>query len=267
MTEYITQLEAEISGKVSENSELRVHNRALADENKRLTDLTRMLLASPSFSDLLNQMSTNPAPAPVPQQQQAEPQVQEQQQRRQPKDVNPYNAGMQGQGQQQQQIGMTMIPEQNVDFSNLNIEGEQGFLQPQVFAMEAPELTGIDASVLSGKASNFVEGGAFEEEKVQMPVIERAVGKGLREVSGAPVDPAFEADPEFELYHESPARSAEESTLNEDARERSVFGGIRAEKVLARYELVDAAAEEQCAIVAMERVARMCERLEGTRLR
>ena len=158
-----------------------MHNRALADENKRLTDLTRMLLASPSFSDLLNQMSTNPAPVP----QQAEPQAQDQQQqqqqqqqaRRQPKDVNPYNAGMQGQGQQQQQIGMTMIPEQNVDFSNLNIEGEQGFLQPQVFAMEAPEMTGIDASVLSGKASNFV-GESFEEEKVQMPVIERGCREG-----------------------------------------------------------------------------------------
>lgn len=237
-----------------------MRNRALADENKRLSDLTRMLLSSPSFSDLLNQMSTNPAPAP------AEPPVQAQEQRQPPKDVNPYSAAR-GQGQQQQ-IGMAMIPEQSVDFSTLNLEGEQGFLQPQVFAMEAPEMTGIDTTVLSGKPSNFVGEPLEEEEKVQMPVVERPAEKELPAVSAPPVDPAFEADPAFELYHESSsAHPVEEEPPAEDAWERDVFGGIRAEKVLARYELVDAAEEEQSAIVAMERVARMCERLEGTRLR
>ena len=238
------------------------------EENKRLSDLTRMLLSSPSFSDLLNQMSTNPAAAPVPQQQQPEPQVQSQQGQQQepPKDVNPYSA------QQQQQIGMAMIPEQTVDFSNLAMDGGEAFnLQPQVFSMEAPELTGIDASVLSGKPSNFVgEEPAEEKEKVQMPVIDHPVEKNQPMVSEAPpVDPEFEANPEFELYHSSSSQSspAEVHAEEIDTWERDIFGGVQPEKVLARYELVDAAEEEQSAIVAMERVSRMCERLEGVRLR
>lgn len=225
-----------------------------------------MLLASPSFSDLLNQMSTNPAAAPLPQQQQQpEPQVQQGQQEP-PKDVNPYNAQQQ---HHQQQIGMAMIPEQTVDFSNLAMDGGEAFnLQPQVFSMEAPEITGIDASVLSGKPSNFVgEEPAGEEEKVQAPVIDHPVEKNQPAAPEAPpADPEFEANPEFELYHSS-SPSGEPAVEDDDAWEREIFGGIQPEKVLARYELVDAAEEEQSALLAMERVSRMCERLEGVRLR
>ena len=247
------------------------------EENKRLSDLTRMLLSSPSFSSLLNEMSQNPAPVPqaeqpqMQQQQQTQQtqQQQQQEQRQPPKDVNPYNAAMGGQ-HQQQQIGMAMIPEASVDFSGLALEGEGFSLQPQVFAMQAPEVTGIDPTVLSGKSSNFVGEESFEEdEKVQMPVIERGPleDKLTPAVPEAPpADPEFEADPAFELYHSS-SLEAEEAPLDEDAWERNIFGGVRPEKVLARYELVDAAAEEQSALVAMERVSRMCERLEGTRLR
>lgn len=234
-----------------------------------------MLLSSPSFSEFLNHMSTNPAPVPQPspqvqnpqEQQQQQQQQQEQQARQPPKDVNPYGAMQQ---QQHQQIGMAMMPEQSVDFSNLTIEGEGGFnLQPQVFSVATPEMpAGIDATVLSGKSSNFVGEGFGAEEKVQAPVIERPA-KGLApEIREAPpLDPEFEADPEFELYHSSPAPASAEAEEEVDLWQRDVFGGIRPEKVLERYELVDAAEEEQCAVVAMERVSRMCERLEGTRLR
>lgn len=231
-----------------------------------------MLLSSPSFSDLLNQMSTNPGAAAISQQrqqqqQQPEPQVQNQQGQQQepPKDVNPYNA-LQG---QQQQIGLAMIPEQTVDFSNLAMDGGEVFnLQPQVFSMEAPEMTGIDATVLSGKPSNFVGGEPEErEEKVQMPFLDRPVEKNQPVVAEAPpVDPEFEANPEFELYHSSGSPPHAEEPAEGDW-ERDIFGGIQPEKVLARYELVDAAEQEQSAILAMERVSRMCERLEAARLR
>lgn len=182
--------------------------------------------------------------------------------------MNPYNA----MHHQQHQIGMAMMPEQSVDFSNLTIEGEQGFnLQPQVFSVETPEMpAGIDTTVLSGKSSNFVGESFDEEEKMQAPVIERPAEKCLapKAPEAPPLDPEFEADPAFELYHSSPApEGADAEAEAVDMWQRDVFGGIRPEKVLERYELVDAAEEEQCAVIAMARVSRMCERLEGTRLR
>src|SRR5699024_12107746 len=51
---------------------------------RSLSDLTRMLLSSPSFSEFLNHMSTNPAPVqqPSPQVQNTQEQAQQQQQQR-----------------------------------------------------------------------------------------------------------------------------------------------------------------------------------------
>lgn len=270
LAEYISQLESEISGKVTENGELRARNRALAEENKRLSDLTRMLLSSPSFSDLLNQMSTNPAPIPQSsaQVENQPPAAQQELSRQPPKDVNPYAAVQQ---HQQQQIGMAMIPEHSVDFSNLSLENDPNSfnLQPRVFSLSTPELTSfVDTSILSGKTSNFVgEQLHSEDEKVQMPVMERLDEKVLAPAEPAPrlVDPEFESNPEFELYHSSSSSSATEDA--EDAWQVDVFGGVQPEKVLARYELVDAAEEEQGALLAMERVLRMCARLEATRER
>ncbi|SPO03550.1 related to bZIP transcription factor [Cephalotrichum gorgonifer] len=267
--EYITQLESEISGKVAENGELRSQNRALIEENKRLSDLTRMLLASPSFSDLLNQMSTNPVPVPQQQQQQApqvqsQPAQQDQQQSRQPpKDPNPYAAAM-----HQQQIGMAMIPEHSMEFSSLSLENDNFNLQPQVFAFAAPEMpSSIDATVLSGKSSNFVgECMDSEDEKLQMPVLDHPKSLEPSAPTAPPLDPAFESNPEFELYHSQPVSSST-STEDEEAWRADVFGGIESEKVLARYELVDAAEAEQDSMLAMVKVQRMCERLEATRAR
>ncbi|KUJ21705.1 uncharacterized protein LY89DRAFT_380751 [Mollisia scopiformis] len=133
--EYISQLEGEIATKVNENQDLRSQNRALMEENTRLSDLTRMLLSSPSFSGFLDTLASNPAAAQtaqgVVQQPQAQPQQQQQQQLR--KDINPYAAQSQ---MQQQQIGMAMIPEQSMDFSMLDL-GNDGFpaYQPQVFSV------------------------------------------------------------------------------------------------------------------------------------
>ncbi|KAJ0158111.1 hypothetical protein CTA2_12269 [Colletotrichum tanaceti] len=265
--EYITQLEAEIANKVSENGDLRVHNRALQDENKRLQDLTRMLLASPSFSNFLDHLSTNPQAAPQP-----APSVKAErqpEQRQIPKDINPYaNQGP----QQQQQIGMAMVPEQNMDFAMLNIDNDAYNFQPQVFAvLETPDVpVTIDSNVLSGKSSNFV-GEKFEsdDEKMEIPVIEAPKTLVPELPSQAPAktevfDDEFENDPEFALYHSSPAPAAEGPIEldTEGFTHIDIFGGVETEKVLARYDLVDASEAEQNACVAMARVQRLAASLE-----
>lgn len=263
--EYITQLEAEIANKVTENGDLRAHNRALIDENKRLSDLTRMLLGSPSFSDFLERLSTNPSQLP-----QGAPQVEQSQAARQaPKDVNPYAAHQQV---QRQSVGVAMMPEQNMDFSAF------GDFQPQVYAvLETPEPPmSIDTAAMSGKESNFV-GQSFEsdDEKIEMPVIEqmpvteeKATAPAAREAPFV-VDEDFENDPEFALYHESSSASSTESTPTEteteidELPEIEIFGGVQPEKFLARYELLDASTEEKNAALAMASVQRRFASLEG----
>jgi hypothetical protein len=265
--EYISQLESEIAAKVSDNGVLRAQNRALLDENKRLSDLTRMLLSSPSFSNFLDHLSTNPtAAAPAPQLK-IEPQMQPQQpqsqpeQRQLPKDVNPYNS----QFSSQQQIGMAMIPEQSVDFSMLSLDNDAFNFQPQVFVVDSLEMpTAIDAEVLSGKSSNFVESFESDNEKIEVPVIERPIERSVAPEASC-FDEEFEADPEFALFHSEPVVSQEEPKEidTESFYQIDIFGGIEAEKVLNRFELVDASEEETAAALAMARVQRIAASMES----
>lgn len=221
-----------------------------------------MLLSSPSFSNFLDHLSTNPTaipqgPAP---QVKAEPQ---QEQRQMPKDVNPYNGN-----QSQQQIGMAMIPEQNMDFSMLNLDGYN--FQPQVFVVDTPEVPApIDAGILSGKSSNFVEPLSSDEDKVEMPVIERrpvdSEESETETVQVAPVDEEFESDPEFALYHSQPASSTPKPSdvAIENLSNVDIFGGIESEKALSRFELVDATEEESTAALAMARVQKISASAES----
>ena len=254
--EYIGQLEAEITQKVNENGDLRAQNRALVEENKRLSDLTRMLLSSPSFSDFLDRLSSNAAQMiqpPAPQPQVAEPRREA---RQIPKDINPYTAQQQLNGHQQ--IGMAMIPEQSLDMSMLGMGGD-AFYEPQVFTVETPEIhvPEIDTSLLSGKTSNFVgpmtiESDDEQTEKVDMPVIAHPVESEpqVKDIAVEVIDEDFENDPAFALYHEStftaehvePAKTRElDVTAISDVE---IFGGVETEKALARYELVNASEEE-----------------------
>lgn len=99
--------------------DVKAQNRALREENRRLTDLTRMLLSSSAFSGFVGELTSNPAAAQVaqaplrPQQQQP----QSEQPRRVRKDVNPYGQ----QPMQHQHIGMAMIPEHAMDFSMIDL--------------------------------------------------------------------------------------------------------------------------------------------------
>ncbi|KAJ2983704.1 hypothetical protein NQ176_g496 [Zarea fungicola] len=158
--------------------------------------------------------------------------------------------------QSQQQIGMAMIPEQTMDYSMLALDGYN--FQPQVFVVDTPEIPApIDATVLSGKTSNFVES-FTEDEKVEVPVIERPVQTEV--VEAAPADDKFESDPEFALYHAQSSVSASESTASSHV---DLFGGIDAEKVLSRFELVDATEEQESAAYAMARVQHMSAAAES----
>lgn len=228
-----------------------------------------MLLGSPSFSDFLERLSSNPSQLPQPAPQMEQPQVA----RQAPKDVNPYAAQ---QHMHRQSVGVAMIPEQSMDFSVMGADAEAYNFQPQVFAvLETPEAPlNIDTVALSGKTSNFVPG-SFEsaDEKVEMPVIEQA--PKFEEKVSAPkaielpvvVDEDFENDPEFALYHESPSTTltiiepAEVDT--ESLSEVEIFGGIESEKFLARYELVDASTQEQNAFLAMASMQRKMATLEA----
>ncbi|KAJ4152999.1 hypothetical protein LMH87_009512 [Akanthomyces muscarius] len=253
--EYITQLESERDHKDDEVTSLRQSNRALMEENKRLSDLTRMLLSSPSFSNFLDHLSTNSTTIPqVPVKVEAQP---EQEQAQVPKDANPFG------NQSQQQIGMAMIPEQSMDYSMLALDGYN--FQPTVFVVDTPEIPApIDVGLLAGKTSNFVES-FTEDEKVDMPVIERPVQtETVEPTEVAPVNDKFESDPEFALFHaQSSAPAPESPVLSEGLSHVDIFGGIEVEKALSRFELVDATQEEQTAAYAMARVQRISASAES----
>jgi hypothetical protein len=246
--EYIGQLEGEIATKVNENTDLRNQNRALMEENTRLSDLTRMLLSSPSFSGFLDTLSANPAavqPAPAAVQQH-QPQVEKRQVR---KDVNPYAAQQQ---MQQQQIGMAMIPEATMDFSMLDLNLDGGYsYQPQVFSVLSLPETVIDSSILSGKKSEKFT----SEQKVDYPVIRRMPVKEEAPVVATPiVDEEFDSDPAFALFTNCPAPSSSPLTLAD-----LDFSGIVCEK--SRFTLVTV--NESDAISAMDRVQRLCESIDA----
>ncbi|KAI0136844.1 bZIP transcription factor [Xylariales sp. AK1849] len=273
--EYITQLEAEIASKVTENGDIRAQNRALVEENKRLSDLTRMLLSSPSFSNFLDHLSSGPAGA----QQQPAPQVEQRQseQRQMPKDVNPYAAAHHS---QQQQIGMVMIPEQTMDFSMLNLdsnnEGGVFNYQPQVFTVETPEMPEIDTAVLSGKASDVVTG-LFESinEKVEIAVAEPPVlfesAKAQSPTSpvATSVSEKAVADLDSDIFEDDTCTSETNvvEAIVDGLSSINVFAGIQSEKAVARYELVDASKEQAVATRALARVQHLTANLEATMAR
>jgi bZIP-type transcription factor MBZ1 len=243
---------------VNENTDLRAQNRALMEENKRLSDLTRMLLSSPSFSNFLDNLSASAMTTP---QAETAAKPEPQQHRQIPKDVNPaaYAAATQV---QRQQIGMTMIPEQPMDMAMLNLQTDSFNYQPQVFALlETPEMpASIETSLLSGKESNFV-GEQFDsdDEKVELPSIERRKISAPASPEEPPFNAEFESDPEFALFHSVP--SSDDTPTASNPSPEDIFGGIEPEKVLARYELVDASEEERANIITSARIERLADRL------
>ncbi|EHL03746.1 putative Cyclic AMP-responsive element-binding protein 3-like protein 3 [Glarea lozoyensis 74030] len=260
--EYISQLEGEIAGKVNENQDLRSQNRALLEENTRLSDLTRMLLSSPSFSGFLDTLSQNPAAAQTAQQV-TQPRVEQQQQpqRQVRKDVNPYAAA--AQQMQQQQIGMTLIPEHNMDFSmlDLNVDGAYSY-QPQVFSVLSMPETVIDSEILSGKTNTPFTPLACQEEKVELPTVERVPEVAVVEEpvkSVEVVDEEFDADPTFALFCSSSV------TATPVAEPKEFIFDLASIDVTAKpsqYELVTAQIDNSCTDAAMKKYQRLTSQMD-----
>jgi hypothetical protein len=272
-TEYITQLEGEIQVKVNENNDLRSRNRALMEENQRLSDLTRMLLSSPSFSGFLDTLSSS---APAPQQQTPAPQAPtpvEQRpvqkfESRQPerKDVNPYQQQLQN-----QQINFAIVPEQPIDFSMLDLNQDTSFIyQPQVYSVhELPEVK-FDTSILSGKPSNFV-GPQMDSnvEKIEVNAVEHApiVKEPVAEIEPV-ADDEFDSDPTFALFAASTFTAPVTLPSPAELEDAPIFGSIGIEKALARYEVVVPSPEsEDTADAAMTRVQRIWSSMEAVTAR
>ncbi|RDA87213.1 hypothetical protein CP532_2515 [Ophiocordyceps camponoti-leonardi (nom. inval.)] len=249
--EYISQLEAEITTKVTDNNHLRAQNRMLFEENKRLSDLTRMLLSSPSFSNFLDHLSINP------QVKSEEPHQEEQLPAYAPKDINARN----GQQPHQEQIGMVLIPEHTMDLSQLSLDNAAAAaynFQPQVFFVDTPQVSAaVDVSVLSGKTGDFVDDPAQSDEgdgKVSMPAIERPDESLKVTHGGASSDDVFERDPEYALFHSEPPRETK------DDDDPDMVDGLESHTP-SSDQLVDTEAEE-IAAQAMIRVKRIRAELE-----
>ncbi|KAF2624845.1 hypothetical protein BU25DRAFT_441652 [Macroventuria anomochaeta] len=219
--EYIGQLEGEVAMKVQEANELRNQNRALMEENARSRAFIERLLRHTAFGPFLEDLvaeenisaqaplasmpSTStpvvsaPAPAPAPFQ------------FSQPENTH---------------VGMTMVPETQLDFSMLNINNNannnanwnmnNGFngYQPRVFAVtELPEgpVNPLDVSAMSGKGHSTIfvvedEASTEEELKPEYPIIERPVQSQQPTMAAIEEDEA--EDEEYDLYRSSPALSA-----------------------------------------------------------
>jgi hypothetical protein len=266
--EYIGQLESEIAAKVNENGELRSTNRALLEENRRLSELTKTLLSSSAFKSFLDTLSTNPAS-----------QMQVQMEQRQPeptqalKDPNPYHTMNLG---QHQQIGMVMMPEPRVDFSMLSLNADGFGYQPQVYAvLETPELPQIDTDALMGKSSNFVgESLTLDSDKADAPSIEVPVTPAVEEVQASEANASSSrtdsvvVNLDGDIFDDDdgcaspPSQPLELDTDGFSAID--IFGGIEPEKAFARYELVDSSEEDKIASMALGRVERLAASLATT---
>ena len=220
-----------------------------------------MLLSSPSFSGFLDTLASNPAAAQTAQAV-TQPQQQVEQPRQVRKDVNPYAAQQQ---MQTQHIGMTMIPEHTMDFSMLDL-GNDGYssFQPQVYSVLSLPETVIDTEVLSGKTSSPFTALPSEDEKVEIPVVERIPATNPEKEIQAPVAPIvdeeFDSDPQFALY------TSTVDTVEEPSKELDINAlilGIPVSKPM-QYELhIPSAVDDATSDAAMRRVERIFEGLEA----
>jgi hypothetical protein len=272
--EYIGQLEGELAVKSNEANDLKLQNRALMEENARFRALSEKLLAHSAFRPFLDEISRDPelsrslseisgtnrqsvTPTPQPTQ----------------KDTDPYSAGAQQYMPQQnlnQHVGMVMMPEPQIDFSALNLGGNNwalpngmnNFQQHQVFAvLEVPEpAEPIDIAALSGKSgSSIVE--SFDEyskydhpteiEAPELPKDQVVLAHDKEnEVSATSASQFDENDPAYTLYANSSSSTVTAPVESPTAP---------TEKAAIHFALVVATdADIQCSSARLEKmVARM----------
>lgn len=262
--EYIGQLEGEVAVKVNEANELRVQNRALMEENARSQAFIERLLRHQAFApfleDLVQEAKAIPSSTPtVPTSNSASFQSQQ--------------FGSMSQAENTH-VGMTMVPETQVDFSmlNLNTNNNGGnnwgvnngftFQQPRVFAvLEVPEgpSNPLDTEAMSGKGYSAIfdaeEDSSAEEVKPEYPVIERPVQS--EQPTTVAVEDVEEEDSEYALYFSSPAPSAVAPVSVPLENHEQLFANP--EKALAHYSLTisDEAQETRLAERLERKIAAM----------
>ena len=192
------------------------------DQNHQLTRLTQYVLRHPAFASVLADMSRDPsiigqveqAPSSAP----IRPPPTSA-----PREVQPYitptKQETEPQSNETTQVGLSMVPESNLDFSMLNLGRNHwanrtglGFQQPSVFSvMELPAGPAVDhfsSESLSGKGlSNLT---CIEtESKMNSPII--AVPPFQQEIAKpqwpapTPISDIDESDPCFALYRNLPS--------------------------------------------------------------
>ncbi|KAF2124844.1 hypothetical protein P153DRAFT_379422 [Dothidotthia symphoricarpi CBS 119687] len=267
--EYIGQLEGEIAQKVQEANELRTQNLALMEENTRSRAFIERLLRHQAFTPFLDELSREEglqpkaplasmpststpvvaAPTPAP--------FQPQQFGGMPRSENTH-------------VGMTLVPETQIDFSMLNINQNSNnanwgmnngfnFQQPRVYAvLELPEgpANPLDVEAMSGKGYSALfaaeDNASVEETKPDYPVIERPAQSQMPAVAASSVEEDDEDD-EYALYRSSPAPSSAASL-------DKVFGTIVPEKVFAHFDLV--VSDEAEEVRSMELLERRISAME-----
>ncbi|KAI9782156.1 MAG: hypothetical protein M1816_001990 [Peltula sp. TS41687] len=293
--EYIGQLEAELAAKANEANALKQENRALMEENTRLSDLTRMLLSSPAFSTFLDTLgaselstaaatetagrsseSTNATTIPPTIKKDPNPHFMAEEQLQTPQTNNP-------------QIGMTLIPEHPIDFSTLDANpstwglgnlpaGFWGNTRPQVFTVTeipaGPPVDIIDTDILSGKSS-FVPSGSpsiLDEAKSDIPRVESmpVLGGFVQQSSEkAPTgvgEPA-ESDPAFSLFDDAPLTTGSTVTRPSSGcgpQGIKGFEGVKSEKKLDVNVTSEAdQPHEDSDTARIERFRRLCRSAEA----
>lgn len=249
----------------NEINDLKNQNRAVMEENARLSEFTRMLLSSNAFSDFMNEISADSLPrATVPE---AQPDPVRPNTR---KDVNPNQVAQQQARNQQphQRVGMAFMPD--IDFSNIDLNNswnapfDQSYNPtPTVFAVtEISPGPAVDTGILSGKTSNSVPSfSSSDGMKEQIPCIERMPAadkpEETQETIASDDVELDESDPAFALFVDVPSsKPAAVEPLE------AIFGGVPLEKAFSRVELVvyDGSADEDTA--AMDRFERLCSSME-----
>ncbi|QGA15162.1 hypothetical protein EYB26_002818 [Talaromyces marneffei] len=249
--EYITQLEGEVASKTNENNELRRQNHALAEENSRLTELTRMLLSSPHFSDVLNDLSTNGLPAQVQVAAQI-PQLPHQPMVSQAS-IPTTVAGP--------QVNMNMVSDNHMDVYGAGWNsGIDMNYNPSIFAIfEVPE-PAIEPEILSGKPSSFetpLE--SSESSKVEVLQLERPPITVSTVVSTSEVTEATEeldaTDPCFALFLDNIPCVLNGSTA-------PLFNGLESEKP-CQYTLVVVQESEDVSESSIRDFKQLCSSMDA----
>ena len=288
--EYIGQLEGELAVKASEADDFKAKNEELIAENKRLTDLTRLLLSSPAFSEFLTELSgtngtsaiqdlTQPRSQPAPQPQQ------------QKKDANPNS--YRSRSMHNSTVGMAMIPEEPSYESNTGTPTgynythtgmANGLYDAQVYAVTSlpePDFPTFDPSTLSQKS--YVDSSSFHAEPKDAPPAMPWLPTAVFHASPIALEPyddvdcadIDESDPVFALYADQPA-TVSPAADKVAPLEEQLFGAIPMEKAPERIEMVtltlDEVSGEEAEIMegerevdaaTLERFYRLCASIEG----